>query len=80
MNKETATAKKEGRRLMVFHFFAGHGMMKNGSQCVLLNEFDKEENFYKTFSPEAAIRSNARYRSNTYHVAVFASCRENYKK
>jgi len=28
---------------MVFHFFAGHGMLYNGQQNLLINEFDPEK-------------------------------------
>ena len=43
---------------MFFHitFVAGHGMHFQKSQCILLNEFDKMNNFYKMLAIETSIR------------------------
>ena len=41
--------------LLIF-FFAGHGVLFEGSQAILLNEFDKRSGFYKMKKVEAKLR------------------------
>jgi hypothetical protein len=63
---------------MVFHFFAGHGMSKKGQQHLLINEFDAKGRYYKMFNAECKIRTYAKTFQNSYHIGVFASCREEF--
>ena len=64
------------RNYFIFYLLAGHGMIVNGSQAVLLNQFDKSPTFYKIWAVEADIRDIAIRYSNSYQVALFACCRE----
>ena len=36
--------------------FAGHGMIKDSRQVILVNEFDSSKGFYKIFGVEEIIR------------------------
>ena len=62
---------------MIF-FFAGHGVLFEGSQAILLNEFDKRSGFYKMKKVEAKLRSLAETFPNSYVVGIFACCRQYY--
>ena len=37
---------------LVIVFIAGHGILKDGGQLILLNEFDKLTEYYKTYKIE----------------------------
>ena len=63
--------------LLIF-FFAGHGVLFEGSQAILLNEFDKRCGFYKMKKVEAKLRSLAETFPNSYVVGIFACCRQYY--
>ena len=59
-------------------FLAGHGMLKEGMQWLLLNQFDKNIGFYKMYATESEIRKWSKMLMNCYFVALFACCREIY--
>ena len=63
--------------LLIF-FFAGHGVLLEGSQAILLNEYDKRSGFYKLKKVEAKLRSLAETFPNAYVVGIFACCRQYY--
>ena len=48
------------------------------SHCILLNEFDKQKEFYKLCAVETQVRQWSDLCKNGYFVAIFASCREVY--
>ena len=50
--------------------------MMDGSQIVLINEYDPTIGFYKRWGVENDIRSSAQKNPNTYQLAIFACCRE----
>ena len=56
--------------------FAGHGMIKDGVQCFVLNQFNKIVGFYKLDAVESHIRGISKQCKNGYFVAAFACCRE----
>ena len=56
--------------------FASHGMILDGRQVILINEFDKRKGFYKIFGVEEIMRKLALKFSNAYLVVIFACCRE----
>ena len=58
--------------------YAGHGMIQNGTQCILLNQFDKKTGFYKLHQLEKQIRRITQNNHNMYVVAIAACCRENF--
>ena len=60
---------------LLFCLFAGHGMISNNEQVILMNEFDKSANFYKFFNAEATLRKLAVQANNVYIVAMYACCR-----
>ena len=59
-------------------FIAGHGMIHEGTQRLLLNEFDKQRKFYKFFPIEINIRNMTKFQKNSYLIVVMACCREIY--
>ena len=63
---------------LVFYIFACHGIQKDGKQSVVVNEFDTKTKFLKLINIESYIREWASKYHNTYHVALFACCREIY--
>ena len=60
-------------------FTAGHGMIKDGLQNILLNEFDKLSEFYKLYPIEAKVRMITSMAKNGYLIVIVACCRENFK-
>ena len=56
--------------------FASHGMIQDGRQVILLNEFLSTKGFYKIFGVEENIRLMAQKFPNAYLVVIFACCRE----
>ena len=64
------------KKTLVSYVFAGHGMQENGTQVVVINEYDKETRFYRLWKIENMIRTFARMFPNSFHLAFFACCRE----
>ena len=58
--------------------FAGHGMLYEGKQVLLTNEFDPKKGFYKKINVEACVRDLTASHPNLYWIAIFACCRELY--
>lgn len=57
--------------------FAGHGVQSQGKQTLLTNELAKKGvKFYQLFRVEDKIRALASSYPNTYHLCLFACCRE----
>ena len=56
--------------------FAGHGILKNGTQTLVLNEYDTDGEFYKLLDAEHKMRLLSDMYSNSYIIAIFACCRE----
>ena len=65
-----------GPDTLIFHIYAGHGVQQGGQQNLLVNEYDARTTFYKRFKAETIIRDFSMKMPNTYHVAIFACCRE----
>ena len=55
-----------------------HGVIKGGSQHVVINEFDQRNNFYKLWPAETTLNNLAENYSNSYVIGVFACCRQKY--
>ena len=51
-------------------------MIYFGYQSVLLNQFDKDTQYYKQWNIEKDCRDMAKRYKNSYIMAVFACCRE----
>ena len=58
--------------------YAGHGMIRDGTQYILLNQLDKKAGFYVMHSVELKIRALSKTCLNSYIVAIFACCRQNF--
>ena len=56
--------------------YAGHGMIREGSQCIVLNQFDAKYEFYQLRPVERDIRLISGTYKNSYLVGIFACCRE----
>ena len=56
--------------------YAGHGMIRDGVQCILLNQYSKKSEFYMLHSVERDIRYVSELCKNAYLVGIFACCRE----
>ena len=61
---------------LVIFLFAGHGMLYEGRQVLLYNEFEKSTRFYKMFLAEQKLRSFAELYPNAYLIGIFACCRQ----
>lgn len=66
------------KKYLVAYVFAGHGIQQSGKQFIVVNEFKADTGFYILWGAEGKIRVLAKMYSNTYHIAVFACCREIY--
>ena len=65
---------------LVIFLFAGHGLLKDGQQVLVVNEFDQKTSFYKFFMAENTLRNLAEVCPNAYLVGIFACCRQIYDK
>ena len=43
---------KPRKDYLIFYLFAGHGILRDGMQTLVLNEFDPQDKFYKTLQAE----------------------------
>ena len=57
-------------------FFAMHGGSLEAQQCVLIDEYDPKTKFYRIWQVEALIRDLSKKHSNSFHLTIFACCRE----
>ena len=62
--------------ILALSCFASHGMIQDGRQVILLNEFYSPKGFYRIFGVEENIRLLAQKYPNAYLVVIFACCRE----
>ena len=63
----------------VIFLFAGHGILKDGCQAMVMNEYDPDTKFYKLLRIEDKIRSLSNSYTNVFNIAIFACCRELWK-
>ena len=63
------------KTIMILNCFACHGMMIDGRQVILINEYLKAKGFYKSVAAEKDIRDAASKYYNAYYLAIFACCR-----
>ena len=56
-----------------------HGVIKAGSQHIVINEFDQKNNFYKLWPAETTLNNLAESYKNSYVIGVFACCRQKYE-
>ena len=70
--------KKPLEKYLLIFLFAGHGLMVDGLQNLVYNEFDPNSKFYKLLRAEAKLRAYAEIYPNSYIISIFACCRQNY--
>ena len=63
---------------VVISVFAGHGILKLGTQWLVTNEFDEYDGFYKLLDVEHKMRNLSEAYTNGYIITIFACCRELY--
>ena len=69
--------KKPEEQVFIMYLFASHGGEFEGRQVIVINEFDKNNKFYKLYHSEKVIRLMAKNYSHSYHLCFYACCREN---
>ena len=60
---------------LVIMLFACHGVLHEGNQSIVLNEYDKSKGFYKLLPVEKKLRTWANIFPNAYFIGIFACCR-----
>ena len=68
-------AKKPVEKYLIIFLFAGHGILKDGMQALLYNEYDPSTRFYKVLNAEAKLRLWSEIYPNAYIIGIFACCR-----
>ena len=63
------------KNFLVIYVLAGHGMICDGKQVVLLNEYSSFSGFYKFWGIESDVRDIAHNFANSYQICLFACCR-----
>ena len=72
-----ALLKKSGnKKIAIVWCFACHGVQANGMQAVVVNEYNQRLRYYKLWYVENMIRKFARSHPNSFHLSIFACCRE----
>ena len=62
--------------ILALFCFASHGMIQDGRQVILVNEYSSAKGFYRFFGAEENMRTTSRTFANAYIVGIFACCRE----
>ena len=71
--------RKDPKKVQLGIFFlAGHGMICDGTQHFLLNEFCKAREFYKLYPIERIARTLTETMRQSYLIVIVACCRENF--
>ena len=60
---------------LLFLLFACHGVLRDGVQWIVCNEYDKKDKFYGMCNIEIKLRNWAEIYPNAYIVGIFACCR-----
>ena len=68
--------KNRKKKILIVYAYAGHGIMENAAECVVTNSWHSKTKFYALFRAERTIRALARSFTNTFHLALWACCRE----
>ena len=76
MNEYDNLAKNNPKEQFLFiQFFASHGYIIGGYQCIATPFYDALHDFYQMISVEKEIRSKARGKANVFYLVFFAACR-----
>ena len=68
--------KQPMEKYLILFLFAGHGLLKQGMQEMVYNEFDNNTKFYKMYKAEKKLRLYAEIYPNAYVIGIFACCRQ----
>ena len=68
--------KRPVEKFLLVCLFAGHGILKDGMQSMLLNEYDENTGFYRLLCAEAKLRLWSEIYPNAYILGIFACCRQ----
>ena len=69
---------KTPEKYLIVFMFAGHGVLRDGTQCLIYNDFNKRERFYNMLAAESKLRSWAEIYPHAYLIGIFACCRQLY--
>ena len=87
--KETSGPRLQLKRMMAdnpdlnvatLFLYAGHGGTFESRQVLLIDEYKKSTGFYEMLKAEYILRQNAYLYKNSWSLALFATCRENFDK
>ena len=56
--------------------YSSHGMIQDGRQMIVVNQFNEAKGFYRLYGAEENMRTATTIFSNAYIVGIFACCRE----
>ena len=73
-----AEEERPSEKYLVICLFATHGVIKGGTQQIIVNEYDRRTKFYRLFPAEKNMSNLAMNLSNSYVIGVFACCRQEY--
>ena len=62
--------------ILTLSCYASHGMIQDGRQVILVNEYASDKGFYKIVGVEENTRMLAMKYSNAYLIVIYACCRE----
>ena len=65
-------------KFLIVYIFSGYCLQVDGQLVILLNQFDKATRYYKFIGVEKKMRTIAEMYANTYQVAFFTTCKQNY--
>ena len=68
---------KPPEKYLIVFFFACHGVLYEGTQHVVLNEFNNDKKYYKLYPAANKLRGYADDFPNSYIIGIFACCRHN---
>ena len=68
--------KGPNKTYLLIFAVASHGMVLDGAQIVLINEYDPKTGFFKIWAIEYDIRRLAKDNTNAYIIGLMACCRE----
>ena len=80
ISKELREAKKlkPPEKYLIVFLFAGHGILRDGTQYLVYNEWNPRERFYHMFAAEGKLRQWAEIYPHAYIIGLFACCRQLY--
>jgi hypothetical protein len=75
---KACTDSHPNEEILSIQAFACHGIIMEGSQRCLINNYDDDRSFYELINVESTIRIKAMSMPNVFFLVLFACCREGY--